>query len=191
MVSARKTQLAPDPSDSSAPVGPAKLHAGHAPRNISPRAGAKKAWQNNAEHPLLLAYLKGQLIRGNERYTSQQRYEAGDEYRGLFELMHRSGRDSTDINLVSSSVGVSITQEMTDAIRKIAAIELGLKKQDRAIIRHVCGEGWWPSEAVRRACGEHYEKAVVPRFCEALDNLIEAIAAAPSGRMKRPSVGGP
>ena len=74
-------------------VGPAKLHAGHSPRNIGAEAGAKKAWRNDAEHPLLLAYAKGQLIRGNERYTSEQRFEAGDEYRRLFETMHRSGRD--------------------------------------------------------------------------------------------------
>src|SRR5215813_9892392 len=97
-MTAKKAKAA---DDSETPLGPAKFHAGHAPRNISPRAGARKGWQNNAEHPLLLAYAKGQLIRGNERYSSQQRFEAGDEYRRLFELMHRSGRDSTDIDLVS------------------------------------------------------------------------------------------
>jgi len=150
--------------DSETPVAPAKFHAGHAPCNISPRAGARKGWQNDAEHPLLLAYAKGQLIRGDERYSSRQRFDAGDEYRRLFELMHRSGRDSTDIDMVSSSTALSITQEMMDAIKRLAAIEAGLKRQDRAIIRHVCGEGWWPSEAVRQACGEHYDKATVPSF---------------------------
>ena len=92
--------------------------------------------------------------------------------------MHRSGRDSTDINLVSGGAAAPITQPMVDATKRIIAIDCHLKKQDRAIIRHVCGEGWWPSVAVREACGEHYDKAVVPRLCEALDNLIEAIDAA-------------
>ena len=170
--------------DASAPLGPAKRHAGHSPRNISARAGAKKAWRNDAEHPLSLAYAKGQLIRGNERHSSQQRFEAGDEYRLLFETMHRSGRDSTDINLVSGGTALSLTQAMADAIKRIIAIDSHLKKQDRAIVRRVCGEGWWPSEAVREACGEHYDKATVPRFCEALDNLIEAIEAA---RRRRPA----
>src|SRR5260221_359393 len=81
-----KTKATPT-EDESAPLGPAKRHAGHSPRNISARAGAKKAWRNDAEHPLSLAYAKGQLIRGNERHTSQQRFEAGDEYRCLFETM--------------------------------------------------------------------------------------------------------
>jgi len=168
-------------------IGPAKLHAGHSLRNVGAGAGAKKAWRNDAEHPLLLAFTKGQLIRGNERYTSEQRFNAGDEYRRLFETMHRSGRDSTDINLVSGGgAGGSITQDMIDATRRIIAIESNLKKQDRAIIRHVCGEAWWPSVAVREACGEHYDKAVVPRLCEALDNLIEAIEAARRQRLRRP-----
>jgi len=168
----------------STPLGPAKLHAGHSPRNISARAGAKKAWRNDAEHPLSLAYAKGQLIRGNEHHTSQQRFEAGDEYRRLYEIMHRSGRDSTDINLVSGGAALSLTQAMADATKRIIAIDSHLKSQDRAIVRHVCGEGWWPSEAVRKACGEHYDKATVPRFCEALDNLIEALAAV---RHRRPA----
>jgi len=173
-----KRRTKPKSVDETAFVGPAKLHAGHSERNVGGTAGAKKAWQNDAEHPLSLAYAKGQLIRGNERYSSLQRFEAGDQYRRLFEMMHRSGRDSTDINLVSGGAGEPITEHMVDATRRIIAIDRHLKMQDRAIIRHVCGEGWWPSVAVRDACGEHYDKAVVPRLCEALDNLIEAIDAA-------------
>src|SRR5260221_147708 len=110
----------------------------HARRNLGAGAGAKRAWCNDAEHPLTLAYVKGQLIRGNEIYTAKQRYDAGEDYRQLFESMHRSGRDSTDLNLVSSGSGLSISQFMVDAVRKIACIESRLKAQDRAIIRHVC-----------------------------------------------------
>ena len=165
-------------SSDQVPIGPAKLLAGHARRNLGAGAGAKRGWRNDAEHPLTLAYVKGQLIRGNEIYTAKQRYDAGEDYRQLFETMHRSARDSTDMNLVSGGSGVSISQFMVDAVRKIASIEGNLKSQDRAIIRHVCGEGWWPSEAVRHACGNHYDKAVIPRFCEALDNLVDAISNA-------------
>jgi hypothetical protein len=167
-----------DPGPSTAPLGPAKLHQGHSRRNLGAGAGAKRGWRNDAEHPLTLAYVKGQLIRGNEVHTAKQRYDAGEDYRQLFEAMHRSGRDSTDINLVSGGSGASISQMMIDAVRKIASIESRLKAQDRDIVRHVCGEGWWPSEAVRAACGNHYDKAVIPRFCEALDNLVEAITQA-------------
>ena len=178
-------QHAAHPADQDAaavPLGPAKLHAGHARRNLGPGAGAKLAWRNDAEHPLTLAYAKGQLIRGNEIYTAKQRFEAGEEYRQTFEAMHRSGRDSTDLNIVCGGSGLSISQILLDAVKKIASIEAHLKTQDRAIIRHVCGEGWWPSEAVRAACGNHYDKAVVPRFCEALDSLVDAMARARNTR---------
>ncbi len=74
---------------------------------------------------------------------------------------------------------VPISQAKADAMAKLAAIDAGLTPRDRRIVRHVCGEGWWPSEAVREACGHaHYANAVTPRFIEALDSLIEAIAAA-------------
>jgi hypothetical protein len=98
--------------------------------------------------------------------------------------MHRSGRDSTDINLVSGGAALSLTQAMAGAIKRIIVVDSHLKKQDRAIVRRVCGEGLWPSKAVREACGEHYDKATLPRFCEAPDNLIEAIEAA---RRRRPA----
>lgn len=172
----------PGQTGSAVPLGPAKLHAGHARRNLGPGAGAKLAWRNDAEHPLTLAYAKGQLIRGNEIYTAKQRYDAGEEYRQIFEAMHRSGRDSTDLNIVCGGSGLSVSQMLVDAVKNIASIEAHLKAQDRAIIRHVCGEGWWPSEAVRAACGNHYDKAVVPRLCEALDNLVDAIGRARTAR---------
>jgi len=175
---AYRPDVASDEAASAAPLGPAKLHAGHARRNLGAGPGAKRGWRNDAEHPLTLAYIKGQLIRGNEVYTAKQRYDAGEDYRQLYEAMHRSGRDSTDINLVSGGSGQAISQITVDAVRKVAFIESHLKAQDRAIIRHVCGEGWWPSEAVRAACGNHYDKAVVPRFCEALDNLVGALTLA-------------
>lgn len=165
---------------------PAKLHGGHSQTHgLGANAGAKKGWRNDGEHPLSLAYAKGQLIRGsiqdergNAKYCALERITAGDEYRKHFEEMHRSGRDSTDMDVVSSGGGFPITETMNTATKKIAAIEHHLKGQDKIIVRRVCGEGWWPSEAVREAAGITYEKATVPRLNEALDNLIEAIEAA-------------
>ena len=89
-------------------------------------------------------------------------------------------------SLTWTGAGLSLSQAMADATKRIIAIDSHLKEQVRAIIRRVCGEGWWPSEAVREACGEHYDKAIVPRFCEALDNLIEAIEAARRRRSTPP-----
>src|SRR5215831_1238666 len=122
---------APDRDETAAPLGPAKLHSGHAQRNLGAAAGAKRAWRNDAEHPLTLAYVKGQLIRGNEIHTAKQRYDAGEEYREMFEAMHRSGRDSTDLNIVCGGSGLSISQILVDAVKKIASVEAQLKAQDR------------------------------------------------------------
>jgi len=55
------------------------------------------------------------------------------------------------------------------------------------IVRMVCAEGHFPSDAVRTACND-YRHTVPSRFREALDSLIEAIAAAhASGRATRAS----
>jgi len=158
-------------------VGPAKLHAGHRRRMLGAAAGSKRGWRNDSEHPLSLAYAKGQLIRGNEKYSAAQRYEAGDLYRVAYEASQRKTRDSTDMNVVSGGKGEGITERMIDAGRWLGAIEARLNREDGRIVRMVCGEGYFPSEAVRTAFGhDHYKFAVLPRFNEALDHLIEAIA---------------
>ena len=160
-------------------VGPAKLHSGHSRRSLGTAAGAKKAWRNDAEHPLTLAYAKGQLIRGNEKHSAMQRYEAGDAYRAAYEASQHKTRDSTDMNVVSGGKGAGVTERMIDAFAWLRIVESRLTHEDRRIVRMVCGEGCFPSEAVRAAFGhDHYKFAVIPRFNEALDHLIEAIAKA-------------
>jgi hypothetical protein len=174
-----KKQHRADAHDES--VGPAKLHAGHSRRMLGPGAGAKKGWRNDAEHPLTLAYAKGQLIRGNQKNSAMQRYEAGDAYRAACEASLRKTRDSTDMNVVSGGRREGTNERMLDAFAWLRAVDSGLSEEDRRIVRLVCGEGWFPSEAVRAAFGhDHYKFAVVPRFNEALDHLIEAIAKASS-----------
>jgi hypothetical protein len=167
-------------------VGPAKLHAGHSPRALGTAAGARKAWRNDAEHPLTLAFVKGQLIRGNEKHSAMQRYEAGDAYRAACEASVRKTRDSTDMNIVSGGKREGMNERMLDAFAWLRGVDSGLSEEDRRIVRLVCGEGWFPSEAVRAAFGhDHYKFAVVPRFNEALDHLVEAIAKTRSQTTER------
>jgi hypothetical protein len=158
-------------------LGPAKRHAFHVARETE---GRRKAWRNIAEHPLTFVYERGQLARGGNRYTPQERYDAGNLYRGLCEFLVSSGRDSTDLETIGGGYsGDPITQAKAEAMRKLAAIDARLKLQDRRIVRHVCGEGWWPGDAVHEACGHrYYVNVAIPRFVEALDALIDAIAAA-------------
>ena len=158
--------------------GPAILRAFHVKRPIGVLAGARSGWKNIAEHPLTLAFEKGQLGRGDPRYTPEMRLEAGNKYRELCEQLATSGRDSTNVERIYGARSDDAVSEFRiDAIRKLATIDKHLKERDRKIVRHVCGDGWWPSEAVRDACGHgHYDKAVIPRFVEALDALLDAIS---------------
>jgi hypothetical protein len=155
--------------------GPALLKAFHVKRSVGHLAGSRSAWRNIAEHPLTLAFEKGQLGRGDPRFTPEQRLEAGNAYREMCESLASSGRDSTDLDRIRGGL-VSVTQNRVDTIRKLAAIDRQMNARDQRIVRHVCGDGWWPSAAVREACGHgHYDKAVIPRFVEALDSLIDAM----------------
>ena len=164
--------------ESEAIDGPAILRAFHVKRSVGALAGARSAWKNIAEHPLTLAFEKGQLGRGDPRYTPEMRLEAGNRYRELCEKLVVTGVDSTNLDrIIGGRSQVSVSQSRIDSIRTLAAIDKHLNKRDRKIIRHVCGDGWWPSEAVREACGHgHYDRGSVPRFVEALDALIEAMS---------------
>ena len=136
----------------------------------------KTAWKRLS--PLESSYDKNQLAGGSPKYLAHQRYEAGAQYAKLWALSQSSGRDSTDMDRVSKSgAGASLSQSQADAMRSLVGIHMHLGERDRAIVRMVCGEGYWPSEAVRTICAD-YRDAVVPRFREALDALIEAMAVA-------------
>jgi hypothetical protein len=159
-------------------LGPAKPHEGHVERTLET---GRKGWRNIAEHPLTYIFAKGHLVKGNARYSADDRYKAGNLYRALCETVARSGRDCLDIELISRPTGFQISEAKANAMHILSRIDAGLKPTDRTIVRHVCGDGRWPSEAVRDACGHNfYKKVALPRFIEALDNLIEAMRAARS-----------
>ena len=157
-------------------LGPAKLHDGHVERTTE---SGRKAWRNVAEHPLTYIFERGQLVKGSARYSADDRYHAGTLYRALCETIARSGRDCLDIELISRPTGFQISEAKANAMHILARIDRGLKPADRMMLRRVCADGWWPSEAVRDACGHNfYHFANVPRFVEALDNLIDAMRMA-------------
>ena len=157
-------------------VRPAKLHDGHVARTTE---SGRKAWRNVGEHPLTYIFEKGQLARGSARYSADDRYAAGNLYRALCETVARSGRDCLDLELVSRPTGFQISEAKANAMHILARIDARLKPMDRVIVRRVCGDGWPPHEAVPHACGHNfYRFTTIPRFVEALDELIEAMRAA-------------
>ena len=157
-------------------VGPAKPHDGYVARALPT---GKKGWRNIAEHPLTWAFEKGQLERGSARYSADDRYRAGTLYRTLCETLARSGRNCLDLELVSRPTGFQISDAKASAMHVLARIDAGLGTVDRRIVRQVCGDGRWPSQAIPDACGhDHYKRVAQPRFIEALDALIDAMRAA-------------
>ena len=135
-----------------------------------------KGWRRLS--PLEQAYLRGQLAGGAPRHDALARFEAGKRYGEMFAIAQSSGRDSTDMDRISKSGGgASISDSQAGAIRALIAVESRLSERDRAIIRMVCGQGFFPSEAVRQVCAD-YKHTIPARLREALDGLVEAFDSA-------------
>lgn len=169
---------APKPIEEDEVVGPARVTPLHAQdREFSKAIGPKRGWRKLS--PLQAAYERGQLAQGNGIYTPEQRFEAGSNYAQAYLTSQASGRDSTDLDrIMGSGRGSSaLSQAQVDAIRSLVSIDSHLSPKDRKIIRLVCGEGYFPSEAIAHVCGPQYAKATMARFCEALDSLIESFEA--------------
>ena len=135
-----------------------------------------KAWRRLS--PLEQAYLRGQLAGGAPRHDAMARFEAGKRYGEMFALAQSSGRDSTDMDRISKSGGgASLSDAQAMSIRRLIAVDSRMGERDRAIVRLVCGLGYFPSEAVRQVC-EDYRHTIPARLREALDGLVEAFNSA-------------
>jgi len=145
-------------------------------RTLAVASGSPQGWRR--KDPLDATFDRGQLGGGDPRYTASQRREAGEFYARLFASAQQSGRDSTEINPVTarSTRGTPLSHSQAEALRELVVLERRMGARDAKIVRMVCGEGHYPSEAVRAVCSD-YRHSVPARFREALDALIEAIAA--------------
>jgi len=143
-------------------------------RPLAPTAGAPKGWRRR--DPLEIAFERGQLGGGDPRYTAMRRREAGEFYAELFAAAQTSGRDSTELRPIGarSTRGTPLSQSQAEALGELTALERAMGARDAKIVRMVCGEGYFPSEAVRAVCSD-YRHSVPARLREALDALIEAI----------------
>jgi hypothetical protein len=164
-------------SDQETPQSPAKITALHRQdRELSTVAGAPKGWRK--ESVLQSVYDRGFLAGGSNRYSAMQRRDAGEAYSEIFDTAQASGRDSTQaLNISRSHGGLPLSQAQATAIRHLVSIHSHMGERDRRIVWMVCGEGHWPSEAVRSVCAD-YRDTVPARFREALDSLIEAMEMA-------------
>lgn len=167
-------------------AAPAVVRSDHVrDRMLSATAGAQKAWRRLS--PLEAAFERGQLGGGSPLYDAQRRLQAGEAYARLFALSQSSGRDSTDLDRIAGAgAGDGFSEAQARAVHALGEIDRRMNARDRQIVRMVCAEGHFPSEAVRIACND-YRHTVASRFREALDSLIEAMEAARRrGRTPRP-----
>jgi hypothetical protein len=114
---------------------------------------------------------------------SLNRRDAGNEFVKKWDASLGGTKDSLDLTRVRSvggSGGYSDTQ--IDASRFLALVEANMGKNDWMIVRRVCGENYGVAQTIA-AISPAYVKFTWPRFREAIDALIHAMAAA--GRAER------
>jgi hypothetical protein len=144
-------------------------------RLLSKSAGAPQAWRRLS--PLEACFERGQLSGGRDGYTPAMRLDAGTFYARLFARAQASGRDSTDlVRIDGAGRRMEFSEAQARAAHSLASIHARLSRADALIVRMVCGEGYFPSEAVRTACND-YRHSVPARLREALDALIDALKA--------------
>jgi hypothetical protein len=144
-------------------------------------SGTSRRVRNHGEHPLSLAFFRGQLetkypdtVPDRDRITADERLAAGEDFRAHFERMHRSGRDSLDMSGGGGSDGTLWTQTQAMAIHWVKAIELRMHHRNVAIVRAFCGEGHSMVESLRKARMDFHPNGVTYRIREALDDLVGA-----------------
>lgn len=169
-----------DPTD-----GPARLHEGHArSRLLGAYAGAPRGFVNEHESTLDRYASKGLLATHSESHsdiTSELRVTAGHAFRRLCERSRGSTRDSSQLVISGARSRGTISDNSAQAKDDLKRIEGRMGKNDAKLVRMVCDEGFWPSEAVR-SIDPAYRDATVPRFREAMDALVIAFEAARMAR---------
>lgn len=126
---------------------------------------------NDDESQLGKAFVRGQLGKDQRAFD---RYRAGTTYRELFEMLHRSGRDSLMALGVSGGGGISFTEVQERAGRELAKIKQCLSPNDAGIIEMYCGQNHNMTTAVL-AFVPYPSNSVLHRLCEALDALDAAL----------------
>ena len=140
--------------------------------------------------PIQIAYEHGKLAARSGGHDANTRWLAIREYDEIHELaLCRSGRDSTDMDVVSGGSGFPITDAMGEAIKKLISIDSHMASKDRQIVRKLC-EGETLAEAVRQACGDSFTHTVPARVRDALDALYEALDAARANGYRYVRMGG-
>lgn len=158
-------------------AGPAIITPLHVKdRPVGKGAGAKLGWRKWT--PLEAAFEQGKLSGGAVKYDARARLAAGLRFADIWDRSEPGGRDSTQAMNGSRGTGggLPLSHRQLEAKSELARIRDKMGKRDFIIIRMVCGEGYFPSEAVKLV-SEEYKFSVWARFREAMDALVEVYGA--------------
>lgn len=161
---------------------PARIRPGHVQdRTLSVVAGKAKGWSNLEESPIALAFIEWGLSSRHENYSpkfnGKARWEAICAYDEIHHAANPSGRDSTDLDIVSGGGGFPISESRSDGIKKLIAVKSWMAEKDRVIIQRLM-EGYSLAGAVKAACNDQFKFSVRARVRDALDSLIQALESA-------------
>jgi hypothetical protein len=155
---------------------PARILETHVVDRFVDKADRAPRGYRNVTWPVERAYDAGKLSGG--KGDPNVRWTAMLEYASIYETaLTRSGRDSTDLDIVSGGGGFAITEAMSDAIKKLISIDSHMSTKDRTIIRSLC-DGHTLAQAVEKACNDDFVHTVAARVRDALDALDQAITDA-------------
>lgn len=170
------------PMPAEAIEAPAKIRPGHVQdRTLSIVAGAALGYRNLEGSPIAIAYedwgLSGKDEKWSPTFNGEARWQAVCAYDEIHHTANPSGRDSSDMDIVSGGGGFPIAEAQSDAIKKLIALKSWLAERDRIIVESLIN-GWSLAGAVRVACDEEFKFSVRARVRNALDALIQALESA-------------
>lgn len=156
--------------------GPARILDTHKQDRFVSRGDRVAAGYRNVSWPIQMAYEAGRLSGGSG--DANIRWASITEYSDIHDTaLCRSGRDSTDMDVVRGGAGFPITEAVSDAIKKLISIDSHMSRKDRQIVRKLC-EGYTLPQAVKYACGDDFTDTVAARVRDALDALDQALTDA-------------
>jgi hypothetical protein len=164
--------------------GPAIAKSDHVrDRVLSGRAGAKAGWSRLTVYEK--AFRLGQLACKEARDARAEEARALDRYAAArafdegWQICHAGFPGGRGWDEVRSSGGVpgGFVDHQRDAKDFWRRVELAMGTRDWMICRRVCGENCTVAETVQ-AISPGYKFSTLARFREALDALVEAMAAA-------------
>lgn len=175
IVTRSKTSTRPKPTPPDGPAVVTHLHVQN--RVIDKAVGSPLGW--SVIQPWEEAEAKGRLRKGSATHSPHERAQAWRQYSDLWEQRYPAGRDSSQgLNVSRSGNSAdSLAASQITAMQVLQALEAHLSQRDAIIVKMVCGQGCFPSEAVAMV-GDGYRYVIWARFCEALDSLIEAFSEA-------------